>query len=114
MPSVEQMYAFLEGRREAFLEDLRTLVSIDSGSFDKSGVDEVNDWLLDRLLALGFSVQRLAQETFGDDLLATLDGLGRQHVLLLGHTDTVFPTGTASERPSRSGTITSLARERAT
>jgi glutamate carboxypeptidase len=95
----EPIVAFLEGRLDAHLDDLRTLVGIDSGSYDKAGVDEVNDWLEERLKALGFSVERHLQTEFGDDLLATLPGKGQGRILLLGHTDTVFPAGTAAERP---------------
>ena len=90
---------FLEGKLDAYLDDLRTLVSIDSGSYDKAGVDEVNDWLEERLKALGFSVERYPQTEFGDDLQATLRGKGQGRILLLGHSDTVFPAGTAAERP---------------
>jgi glutamate carboxypeptidase len=95
----EPIVTFLEGRLDAYLDDLRTLVGIDSGSYDKAGVDEVNDWLEERLKVLGFSVERHLQTEFGDDLLATLRGKGQGRILLLGHTDTVFPTGTAAERP---------------
>jgi glutamate carboxypeptidase len=95
----QPIVTFLEGRLDAYLDDLRTLVGIDSGSYDKAGVDEVNDWLEERLKARGFSVERHLQAEFGDDLLATLPGKGRGRILLLGHSDTVFPDGTAAERP---------------
>jgi glutamate carboxypeptidase len=95
----DPIVSFLEKRLDAYLDDLQTLVGIDSGSFDKAGVDAINDWLEKRLRVLGFSVQRFAQEESGDDLLATLNGTGKGHILLLGHSDTVFPKGTAAERP---------------
>ena len=95
----EPIVTFLEGKLDAYLDDLQTLVSIDSGSYDKAGVDEVNDWLEERLKALGFSVERYPQTEFGDDLQATLRGKGQGRILLLGHSDTVFPAGTAAERP---------------
>lgn len=91
--------SFLEGRLGAYLDDLRTLVSIDSGSRDKAGVDAVNDRLEDRLTKLGFHVERHPQVEFGDDLLATWQGKGRGRILLLGHSDTVFPSGTVAQRP---------------
>lgn len=90
---------FLEKKLDAYVDDLRTLVSIDSGSLDKAGVDAVNDWLQERLTKLGFIVERHPQAEFGDDLSATLHGRGRDRILLLGHADTVFPTGTAAQRP---------------
>jgi glutamate carboxypeptidase len=95
----EPIVRFLEKRLDSYLHDLRTLVSIDSGSLDKAGVDAVNDWLEERLASLGFTVERHSQTDFGDNLLATLQGKGHGRILLLGHTDTVYPHGTAAKRP---------------
>lgn len=97
----EPLVAFLESRLDDYLADLRTLVGIDSGTRDKAGVERVNAWLEGRLAALGFSVERHPQAELGDNLLARLDGSGSGHILLLGHSDTVFPRGTAAERPMR-------------
>lgn len=94
-----RLVPFLESRLGAYLDDLRALVSIDSGSRHKAGVDAVNAWLEDRLTRLGFAVQRRPQAEYGDDLLAVRQGMGRGRILLLGHTDTVFPVGTAAQRP---------------
>ncbi len=96
-----RIVSFLEEKLDAYLDELRTLVSIDSGSQHKAGVDAVNDWLEDRLKALDFQVERLGQEEFGDDILAVWHGIGRGRILLLGHSDTVFRVGTAAERPMR-------------
>jgi len=90
---------FLEERLANYLDDLRLLAGIDSGSTDKEGVNAINDWLEGRLGTLGLTVERFAQEQAGDDLLATLDGSGRGRILLLGHSDTVFAQGTAASRP---------------
>ncbi len=94
-----RILSFLEGKLDAYLDELRTLVSIDSGSQHKAGVDAINDWLGERLADLGFQIERRRQEEFGDDLLAHWHGQGREQILLLGHSDTVFPAGTAAERP---------------
>lgn len=95
----EPIVRFLEDKLDSYLHDLRTLVSIDSWSLHKAGVDVVNDWLEKRLRELGFGVERHPQTELGDDLVATLGGQGRGRILLLGHTDTVFPVGTAAKRP---------------
>ncbi len=95
----EAMVRLLEERLDDYVDDLRTLVGIDSPSLDKVGVDAVVDWLEQRMMELGFAVQRHRQTEFGDDLLGTLKGSGRGRILFLGHTDTVFPAGTAAERP---------------
>ena len=95
----DPIVAYLERRLDEYLTDLRTLVGIDSGSFDKDGVDAVTGWLADRLEALGFAVEWQRQERFGDDLVARRTGSGRSRVMLLGHADTVYPRGTAAARP---------------
>src|SRR5205814_3499564 len=37
----------------------------------------------------------------GDNVVATLTGTGKGHVLLIAHMDTVFPHGTVAQRPYR-------------
>lgn len=90
---------FLQNRLDDYLSDLNALVSIDSGSEHKPGVDAVNDWLAARLTALGCTVERYPQPELGDNLLATLPGPGQRRIMLLGHSDTVYPVGTAAQRP---------------
>ncbi len=94
-----RIVTFLENQLDAYLNDLRTLVSIDSGSDYRAGVNAVNDWLATRLTALGFTVERYPQQKLGDNLLATRQGQGRGRVALLGHSDTVYPVGTVARRP---------------
>jgi glutamate carboxypeptidase len=67
-------------------------------SFDRT-INRVVGWLDDRLRSLGFAVERFQQERAGDDLLASRTGSGSGHLMLLGHSDTVFPHGTVSQRP---------------
>lgn len=97
----EQLTTHLAARLDAYLHDLRLLASIDSGSYDKPGVDAVMDWFAARCAILGAEVERVPNERFGDDLVIRLRGTGRGRVLLLGHADTVYPLGTAAARPLR-------------
>lgn len=90
---------YLQERREQYLDDLRLLCGIDSGSDDKEGVDRVVDWLEQRFTRMGCDVRRERQPILGDNLIARLHGSGVGKILLLGHSDTVFPRGTAAERP---------------
>ncbi len=91
----------LQARLDSYLADLRTLAGIDSGSDDKPGVDRVVDWLVERFESSGFGVERDHQGRLGDNVIARLTGNGTGKILLLGHSDTVYPRGTASERPLR-------------
>jgi len=86
----------------AFLADLERLVSIDCGSYTKAGVDRVGAWLVERLGDLGARVAVRPHDTFGDTVIGTFEGSGDgPTVLCLAHLDTVFPEGTAAERPFR-------------
>ena len=60
MEPYTQIATMLQGRLESYLADLQTLVSIDSGPYDKAGANVVNDWLEDHLTKQGFAVRRYA------------------------------------------------------
>ena len=99
MTSVQALHTLLTAELDHYLNDLRTLAAIDSGPHDRVGANLVNDWLAGRLGNLGFRVMRHPHEKVGDTLQATLTGSGTANILLLGHSDTVFPAGTAAARP---------------
>ena len=90
---------FLESHLAEYVQDLRQLSGIDSGTDDKAGVDKVQNWFAARLGELGYDVERRPQVRWGDDLVARASGAGRANILLLGHADTVYPRGTAAQRP---------------
>lgn len=86
------------------LADLERVVNLDSGSYTRDGVNEVAGWAADRLARLGGRVTRHADPAgrLGDTVMAVFVGeRGGPRALLIGHTDTVFPVGTAAERPFR-------------
>ena len=86
---------------DAYLDDLKTIVNIDSGTFTKAGVDRVATYLEGRFQGLGFSTRFERQEHYGDHLVATHQGTapGGPRILLIGHIDTVLPDGEAGRRP---------------
>jgi glutamate carboxypeptidase len=85
----------------AFLEELESWVSIDSGSYDKDGIDRLGALVRKRMERAGFQVTVYPQVEYGDHLLGIHTGQGRGHLLLLGHIDTVYPTGDVTRRPFR-------------
>ena len=95
------VFPYLEKHLDDYLADLRLLSGIDSGSDDKAGVDRVVDWLEERFRFLGCEVVRDRQSLLGDNITARLSGRGSAKILLLGHSDTVYPQGTTAERPMR-------------
>ena len=101
----ERVLAWLEPRAGEMEALLHRLVDIDSNSFDKAGTDSVGEAITQVLQADGIAVERIAKTGFGDVLRAEVAGRERNsHVLLLGHRDTVFKTGTVATRGySRNG-----------
>lgn len=91
----------LEGQLDAYLRDLEELVNIDSGSFDRDGVNRVVALLRGQYDRLGGATETIPGSGLGDILVARFSGRGSGKVLLIGHTDTVFEAGTAAERPFR-------------
>src|SRR6266516_5430742 len=90
-----------EQTMDAYLEDLKTLVNIDSGTFTKAGIDRVGAYLQERFQAFGFSTRFDRQEAYGDHLIATHTGQASHgpRILLIGHIDSVLPEGEAKRRP---------------
>jgi glutamate carboxypeptidase len=82
---------------------LQELVQIDSGTTDVAGVAAVGEILKTELEKLGANVERVAAPAPGlaDNVVATLTGTGKGHILLIAHMDTVFPHGTVTQRPYR-------------
>ena len=103
--SIEAKSAIIEhlGRQhQAMVGLLADLVNIDSGSYNKRGVDAVGDRLRAHLEAAGILCETIPHATYGDCMAARLPGGGDSWpIVLMGHRDTVFPDGTAAERPFR-------------
>ncbi len=94
----QQVCAWLEGQQQAMQDCLEALVNIDSNSYDKAGTDAVADQITQWLEQDGITIIRHQRPESGDILEAQLGGTGQGHVLLMGHRDTVFPTGTVASR----------------
>jgi glutamate carboxypeptidase len=104
--SVEAKTAIVEhlGRQHrAMVALLAGLVNIDSGSYNKRGVDAVGDRLRAWLEATGIPCETFHNDIFGDCMAARIPGTGggNRPIVLMGQRDTVFPDGTAAQRPFR-------------
>ena len=108
-PDLPAIRKLAEDCYDSYLADLRVLVNLDCGTYIPSGVNRVADLMQERFAARGWSTERFPHQPQGDEprlgdvLVATRRGAhedGRR-ILLVGHMDTVFPEGTAAERPFR-------------
>jgi glutamate carboxypeptidase len=84
------------------LQLLESMVNMDSPSLDKALVDPLVRFLGSQFEAIGGRAEYIPAERFGDHLVVRFEGstgATRDRILLLGHTDTVFPAGEAKGRP---------------
>ena len=85
------------------LRFLERMVSMESPSFDKPLVDKFVRFAGSRFQEIGGEVEYVATERFGDQMLARFSGKSSDRILLLGHSDTVWPAGEIEKRPFEIG-----------
>jgi glutamate carboxypeptidase len=90
---------YLQIARDRYIPELTRVCAIDSGSYHKPGIDQVQNHFQRRLTELGFDVERVRNAEWGDDIVARRRGTGKGRILLIGHADTVYPVGEAEKRP---------------
>ena len=96
----QQVLDFLGASQPQMLQLLQRIVDIDSGSYHKPGVDAVISCLREYLELHGVDCEIHPNSQAGNCMRARVAGAG-QPIVLMGHCDTVFPEGTAAQRPFR-------------
>ena len=102
--SETEIATWLAGQQDAMVALLREMVDIDSGSYNKAGIDAVGAVIRRFLESHGLTVEALPQSRHGDCLRATIPGQAPSgnaggNIVLMGHRDTVFPDGEVGRRP---------------
>lgn len=96
------LLAYLEPQLEGYCEELRQLCAVECPTSSKLGVDEAGAWV-SRWVSprRSWAIRRWPDEMVGDSLLYSLRGRaqGGLRALLVAHLDTVYPVGTAAQRP---------------
>ena len=95
---------FLRPRISEMLAELRDLVECESSSLEKEPADRCCTLLAAKFRSRGARVERLPQKHRGDHLRVTWQpGRGRMagQLMVLGHYDTVYATGTLGKMPFR-------------
>jgi glutamate carboxypeptidase len=94
---------WLASQKEAMLALLREVVNLDSGSYDKAGVDAVGARFIRFFQEHGLLTSVETNERFGDAIHIRLDDKpsNERPIVLMGHRDTVFPKGEVARRPFR-------------
>ena len=86
---------WLAAQKPAMLALIEEVVNIDSGSYDKAGVDSVGQRFIRFFQEQGMLTTVEAHESFGNAIHIRLDDKpsNERPVVLMGHRDTVFPKG---------------------
>ncbi|MGM4895268.1 M20 family metallopeptidase [Tardiphaga sp. 839_C3_N1_4] len=92
---------WLASQKQPMIDLLRDVVNIDSGSFDKQGVDAVGARFEQHFAEYGIETWREPHDVYGDAVhgLISKPGSNEKPILLMGHRDTVFPKGEVAKRP---------------
>ena len=110
--SPESVLARVRQERQPYLDTLRDLVSIESGSSDVQGLNAIAELIAGRLRALGGEVEFVEPPAnmvrfentppqTGKSIVARFRGTGTRRILLLAHMDTVYLRGMLAKQPFR-------------
>ena len=98
----EQCGQFIDANTDNMVKDWKRLVEIETGSFDKEGLEEAAGTLKAMFEGIGFRCDLIDTGAAGKTLTGIL---GRERegkpILFSGHYDTVFPKGTLADNPFR-------------
>ena len=110
--TVEPVLARVQQEGQPYLDTLRELVSIESGSSDVEGLNQIAEVIAGRLRALGGDVELVdppadmvrfenTPPRTGKSVVGRFRGTGTTRILLLAHMDTVYPRGMLARQPFR-------------
>ena len=108
----EPIFSVVEKEQKPFLTSLKDLVSIESGSRDREGLDKISQLIFNRLKALGGKVEFIepganmyrmhdTPDKPGRMVKAEFKGNGTKKILLIAHMDTVYLKGMLAKQPFR-------------
>ena len=110
---LEPVLALASSEKAPLLDTLKDLVSIESGSGDREGLDKLANLISGRLQALGGKVEMIEPDPaniyrmvdtpkqIGKMVLARFTGTGTKRILLIAHMDTVYLRGMLVQQPFR-------------
>lgn len=99
MSEANRLCAWLTERQATYIAELRELCAIECPTSSKPGVDQAGAWVRRWAEARGWQLQHFPDDRAGDGLVVSLRGSGKLRAMLVAHLDTVYPVGTAAERP---------------
>jgi len=110
---LEPVRSLAAKEKAPLIETLKGLVSIESGSGDREGLDKIADVIAGRLKALGSAVEMIEPDPadiyhmvdtpkqIGKMVQARFTGAGTAKIMLIAHMDTVYLRGMLAQQPFR-------------
>ncbi|BBL21729.1 MULTISPECIES: M20/M25/M40 family metallo-hydrolase [Acinetobacter] len=109
--SAQELIKVAESQKQPFLNTLKTLVNIESGSRDIEGLNIIAKQVAQQLKNTGAQVEIITNhdiyrmddtpEQVGPVVKATHKGKGQTNIMLIAHMDTVYPKGSLAKQPFR-------------
>ena len=92
----EEIESFLTSRETDMFAFLEEIITIQSGSHNKAGIDRTASTIVRAFQGLDVSTQTIEQQLQGNNLVvrSSAQPTAEKQVLLVGHMDTVFPEDT--------------------
>jgi len=104
LPTPAEQLTYFRKQQNQIIDTIQQLVEIESPSDVKAALDRLGTVLTSRFSELGGKVRVHRAEKFGNHLEIRFKAArvsNSKPILLLGHTDTVYPIGTISKMPFR-------------
>ncbi len=110
---LEPVMSLATKEKAPLLDTLKDLVSIESGSGDREGLDKISELIAGRLRALGGTVEFIepnpadiyrmvdTPKQIGRMVHARFTGTGTKKILMIAHMDTVYLRGMLAKQPFR-------------
>jgi len=94
---------YFKSRQGEMVSRLKTLVQLESPTSDKKAVDKCSAAIISELSQSGAKIKKIPQNDIGDLFLAEYPAgnlkESEKPILILTHTDTVWPVGTIERMP---------------
>ncbi len=109
---VAPVMSSVRAHQQPFLDTLKNLVNIESGSDDREGLDRISELIASELKALAGEVRFIEPPAnsyrmhdtppkIGRMVQATFKGTGTKKIMLIAHMDTVYRRGMLARQPFR-------------
>ncbi|OOV82497.1 glutamate carboxypeptidase [Acinetobacter sp. ANC 5600] len=107
--SPQEIMQVAESQKQSYLETLKTLVNIESGSKDLEGLNQMAKVVADQLKNVGAEVSVIEStdiyrmddtpEKMGPIVKGVLKGQGKSKIMMIAHMDTVYERGMLKNQP---------------